>query len=145
MADVKLPAATVRPFLMFQGEGTADAAIALYTSLLPEGRIESVERFGAGEQGAEGSVKQAVISLAGQTVICFDSPIAHAFGFTPSFSFFVDVGDDGEFERLVAGLSEGGEFLMPPDDYGFSRRFAWLNDRFGVSWQINLPQALREA
>ncbi|WP_292274241.1 VOC family protein, partial [Mesorhizobium sp.] len=25
------------------------------------------------------------------------------------------------------------------DDYGFSRRFAWLNDRFGVSWQINLP------
>lgn len=28
--------------------------------------------------------------------------------------------------------------LMPPDDYGFSRKFAWLNDRFGLSWQLNL-------
>jgi predicted 3-demethylubiquinone-9 3-methyltransferase (glyoxalase superfamily) len=35
-------------------------------------------------------------------------------------------------------LSEGGVVLMPPNDYGFSRKFAWLNDRFGVSWQINL-------
>jgi predicted 3-demethylubiquinone-9 3-methyltransferase (glyoxalase superfamily) len=28
---------------------------------------------------------------------------------------------------------------MPTGNYGFSRRFAWLNDRFGVSWQVNLP------
>lgn len=129
----------VRPFLMFQGEGVADAAIGLYTSLLAGSRVEALERYGPGEQGAEGSVKQAVISLAGQTVICMDSPITHAFDFTPSFSFFVDVASGDEFERLIAGLGESGEFLMAPDDYGFSRRFAWLNDRFGVSWQVNLP------
>ena len=41
-------------------------------------------------------------------------------------------------ERLHQALTEGGETLMPPDDYGFSTRFAWLNDRFGVSWQLNL-------
>jgi predicted 3-demethylubiquinone-9 3-methyltransferase (glyoxalase superfamily) len=28
--------------------------------------------------------------------------------------------------------------LMPPNNYGFSKKFGWLNDRFGVSWQLNL-------
>ena len=36
-----------------------------------------------------------------------------------------------------AALSDEGAVLMPPGDYGFSRRFAWVNDRFGVSWQLN--------
>jgi predicted 3-demethylubiquinone-9 3-methyltransferase (glyoxalase superfamily) len=129
----------VRPFLMFQGEGRADAAIELYTSLVPDGRVQSIERFGPGEGGREGSVKLATIQLAGQTVLVLDSPVAHSFGFTPSFSFFVDVEDEREFERLATGLGSGGQFLMPPGEYGFSRRFAWLSDRFGVSWQINLP------
>jgi predicted 3-demethylubiquinone-9 3-methyltransferase (glyoxalase superfamily) len=44
-----------------------------------------------------------------------------------------------EFERLYAALSEGGLDLMPPNNYGFSQQFGWCNDRFGVSWQINLP------
>ncbi|TIO83900.1 MAG: VOC family protein, partial [Mesorhizobium sp.] len=44
-----------------------------------------------------------------------------------------------ELDRIVGVLAEDGALLMPTDDYGFSRRFAWLNDRFGVSWQINLP------
>jgi len=34
---------------------------------------------------------------------------------------------------------EGGKVLMPIDDYGFSKKFGWVNDRFGVSWQLNLP------
>ena len=44
-----------------------------------------------------------------------------------------------EFEKLFGQLGECGVLLMPADDYWFSRRFAWLNDRFGVSWQLNLP------
>jgi uncharacterized glyoxalase superfamily protein PhnB len=42
-----------------------------------------------------------------------------------------------DFDGLVGRLSEGGTMLMPPDNYGFSRKFAWFNDQFGVSWQVN--------
>jgi predicted 3-demethylubiquinone-9 3-methyltransferase (glyoxalase superfamily) len=127
----------VTPFLMFTGE--AERAVQLYTSLFDDARVLELTRWGPGEQGAEGTVQRASFSIAGQVVRCFDSPPVHAFGFTPSFSLFVDVTSDDELDRLFAGLSEGGEVLMPLDAYGFSRRFGWVNDRFGVSWQLNLP------
>ena len=42
-------------------------------------------------------------------------------------------------DTLWAALIEDGSAMMPLDNYGFSRRFGWLADRFGVSWQLNLP------
>ncbi|MDP2122872.1 MAG: VOC family protein, partial [Parvibaculum sp.] len=68
-----------------------------------------------------------------------DSPAKHAFTFTPSFSFFVDVETGEELEKLAAILGKDGTIMMPLDNYGFSRRFTWLSDRFSVSWQLNLP------
>jgi len=56
----------------------------------------------------------------------------------PSHSF-VDLDSEEALERVAKGLSEGGAILMPLDNYGFSRKFTWVNDRFGVSWQLNLP------
>ncbi|WP_240618312.1 VOC family protein [Halomonas heilongjiangensis] len=41
-------------------------------------------------------------------------------------------------ETAESGTAEEAKVLVPPDDYGFSTRFTWLNDRFGVSWQLNL-------
>jgi len=64
---------------------------------------------------------------------------SHEFTFTPAVSLFVQCEDEAELDRLHAALSEGGGELMPPGDYGFSRKFTWVNDRFGVSWQLNLP------
>ncbi len=127
----------VTPFLMFTGD--AERAMELYTSLFDDARVLALTRWGADGQGAEGTVQQATFSIAGQAFRCFDSPPVHAFGFTPSLSLFVDVASEEELDRLFTGLSEGGEVLMPLDAYGFSRRFGWVNDRFGVSWQLNLP------
>lgn len=129
--------ATALPFLMFQEE-QAEAAMNLYVSLFEDGAVEALERFGPEGPGKEGSVYQALFRVAGQRVRCFDSPVRHGFAFTPSFSFFVECSGEAELDRLVAGLGDGGEALMPPGDYGFSRKFAWVTDRFGVSWQLNL-------
>jgi predicted 3-demethylubiquinone-9 3-methyltransferase (glyoxalase superfamily) len=126
----------VLPFLMFTGD--AEEAITFYTSLFDDAEILEITRYGPGQPGAEGTVHQARFSLAGQVFRCFDSPPVHAFTFTPSFSIWVETTSDEELERLYAALDEGGEPLMPLGEYGFSRRFGWVNDRFGVSWQLNL-------
>lgn len=129
----------VTPFLMF--EGKAEAALDLYVRLIPGAAVTRMEFYGPGGPGPEGQVSRAVFTLCGREFMCFDSPAHHAFSFTPSVSMFVDCEDEAEVDRLFAGLSEEGEVLMPLGSYGFSRRFGWVNDRFGVSWQLNLPAA----
>ncbi len=126
----------ITTFLMFEGD--AEAAMTFYASLFDEARIESITRYGAGGAGAEGSVELATFSLAGQRFMCIDSPAKHDFTFTPAVSLFVRCEDEAEIERLYGALAEGGTELMPLGSHGFSARFGWVNDRFGVSWQLNL-------
>lgn len=127
---------SIRPFLMFHGR--AEEALTFYAGLIPGSRVDSITRYRAGESGPEGTVMEAHATLAGQSVICIDSPAEHEFGFTPAFCFFMICSDEKEIRRLSAALGEGGEMLMPLDDYGFSRLFAWVQDRFGVAWQLSL-------
>lgn len=128
---------TARPFLMFQG-GSAQAALDLYFATFPDSRMVRVERYAHGDPGAAGTIKVAVFTLCGREFMCSDSPVKHDFSFTPASSTFVDFDSVVELERTFRILAEGGRVLMPVDNYGFSRRFGWLNDRFGVSWQLNL-------
>jgi predicted 3-demethylubiquinone-9 3-methyltransferase (glyoxalase superfamily) len=127
----------VRPFLMF--EGKAEEAMTFYTSVFPDTKILDLRRYGPGEAGAEGSIYKALFQIGDQTIACIDSPVKHAFSFTPSFSLFVDCDSEEDLRRYVTTLVDGGTTLMPLANYGFSRQFAWVADRFGVSWQLNLP------
>ncbi len=127
---------SVRPFLMFQGD--AEAAMRFYVSVFPDAEILDLVHYDAGGPGAEGSVRLAAFRLGDQTIRCIDSPVKHGFGFTPAASLFVECESETEIERLHAALIDGGTALMPLGAYGFSRRFGWLNDRYGVSWQLNL-------
>ncbi|WP_077618394.1 VOC family protein [Bacillus sinesaloumensis] len=129
----------VTPFLMFQ-EGKAEEAMNFYTSLIEDSAITNIVRYGANESGDEGTVMQATFTLKGQEFMCIDSNIKHQFSFTPSFSLFVTCNTEEELDNLYQKLNEGGQALMPLGDYGFSKKFGWLNDRFGVSWQLNLPK-----
>ncbi|MGX8011443.1 VOC family protein [Mesorhizobium sp. ORM8.1] len=113
--------------------------MTLYCATIPDSQVLDATRYGSGEDGPEGTLKLARASIGGVEVRIYNSPVRHAFTFTPSFSFFVDCSSGEELERIVDVLAKDGGFLMPPGNYGFSRRFTWLNDRFGVSWQINLP------
>ena len=135
----KLNMKSVTPFLMFQG-GIAEEAMNFYTSLIDDSEITSIVRYGANEGGDEGTIMQATFSLKGQEFMCIDSNVKHEFTFTPSFSFFITCDTEEEIDNLYQKLIDGGHALMPIGDYGFSKKFGWLNDRFGVSWQINLPK-----
>ena len=127
----------VSTHLMF--EGVAEEAMNFYVSLFGGSEIIKVERYGPGEPGAEGTVKIATFTLIGREFICIDSPVKHQFTFTPSISLFVDCESEAEIEKVFSQLSTGGEVLMPLDNYGFSTKFGWVKDRFGPSWQLNLP------
>ena len=120
-------------FLMFVGEqcGKAEEAMHFYTSLFEDSGVIHMER-------ENGLVKYARFSLHGQEFMASDSNAAHAFTFTPATSIFVQCEMEAEIDRLFARLSKDGAVLMELDRYPFSTKFGWVNDRFGVSWQLNL-------
>jgi predicted 3-demethylubiquinone-9 3-methyltransferase (glyoxalase superfamily) len=126
-----------RPFLMFQ-DGKAQAALDLYFATFPDSHMVRVEHWTQGEPGLAGTIKVAVFTLCGRELMCSDSSVKHAFTFTPSSSTFVEFDSPAELDRVFSALSEAGQVLMPLGDYGFSKRFGWINDRFGVSWQLSL-------
>jgi predicted 3-demethylubiquinone-9 3-methyltransferase (glyoxalase superfamily) len=129
----------IAPQLMFEGDG--QAAIDLYTEVFDDAVVHSIERYGDDRPGGPaGTIYLAEIELAGQRVRLIDSPLPHDFTFTPSWSFFVDVESRDELTRLAERLGADGQVLMPMGDYGFSAAFTWVVDRFGVSWQLNLPR-----
>ncbi|MDI1226833.1 MAG: VOC family protein [bacterium] len=127
---------TVTPFLMF--EGRAEEAMNFYISLFADGRIDDVKRYGANGPAKAGAIMSARFTIGGQTFIVSDSTIKHEFTFTPSISIFVECADEAELADRAVTLADGGQIYMPMDNYGFSRKFAWVGDRFGVSWQLNL-------
>lgn len=127
---------SVTPFLMFTGK--AEEAIEYYKTVFPSLKVENMKKYKAGEAGKEGTIQQAHFTIAGQRVMCTDSPPIHDFDFTPSFSFFVECEDLEQLKERFKKLSEGGKVMMPIADYGFSEQFGWASDKFGVSWQLNL-------
>jgi predicted 3-demethylubiquinone-9 3-methyltransferase (glyoxalase superfamily) len=122
---------------MFTGD--ASAALELYGAVFPEFHVERIDRYSAGEGGAPGSVRRADAVFGQHRIIAIDSPVKHAFTFTPSMSLFVDCDSAATLDTAFTQLSQGGQIFMPIANYGFSQRFGWCSDRFGVSWQLNLP------
>lgn len=128
----------ITPFLMFQ-DGNAEEAMNYYISLIKDSNIQSITRYGANEAGEEGTVMHATFTLMGQEFMCIDSNIKHEFDFTPSFSIYITCESEKEIDMLYEKLISEGQALMPLGEYGFSKKFGWLNDRFGISWQLDLP------
>jgi predicted 3-demethylubiquinone-9 3-methyltransferase (glyoxalase superfamily) len=122
------------PFLMFQGQ--ANEAIELWSKAFPELEVLELTKHPDGPQ--KGQVATGRFRLGGSEWRLFDSPPVHDFTFTPSTSIFVDCDDEAQLRRLAGLLGEDGQTMMPVDNYGFSRLFTWIADRFGVSWQLTL-------
>jgi len=125
---------TITTMLMFTGQ--AEEAMAFYAGLFADSGIDFVQHYGPGYPGPEGQVVHARFRLAGQPYLAMDSHVEQSVGFNPRISFFVTCPSGDEVDRLYGALSQGGEALMALDGYPFAERYAWVQDRFGVSWQL---------
>ena len=119
----------VSPCLWFDGE--AEEAAKLYVSLLPDSRIETIQKNSVDSPaGKAGSVLVVEFTLAGQRFMALNGGMR--FEYTHAVSFKIDCADQAEVDRLWDVLSSDG---------GKVERCGWLKDRYGVSWQI-VPTAL---
>lgn len=129
---------TIIPHIWF--DGAAEEAARLYTSMIPGSRIGAVMRSGkAGHEHhgqREGGVMTVEFELGDYRLVGLNG--GPQFRPTPSISYLVTLESEVEIDRAWAGLAMGGSVLMPLDAYDWSRRYGWLNDRFGVSWQVSL-------
>lgn len=134
-----MPDPQALPFLTFQPPRTASATEAMdaWTSLFADGEVRFVQHRDPDDAGGP-RVAMAEFVVAGQRLRCSDSPPVHAWTFSPAVALFVECGSTEEQVRLYTALAEGGQEFMPLDDYGFGP-FGWVEDRFGVSWQLAAP------
>jgi predicted 3-demethylubiquinone-9 3-methyltransferase (glyoxalase superfamily) len=131
---------SIAPFLMFcnKHHGKAEEAINFYISLFSDSSIVSMQKYGKDQGDPEGTVLHAIFTLRGQTFMAIDSAGPHQFTFTPAMSLYVSFDSDNELDEVFQKLSEGGMVMMGLQAYPFSKKFGWVQDRFGVSWQLNL-------
>lgn len=128
---------TITPHLWFDHE--AREAAERYCSLFPDGHIRSVTTL---HDTPSGDVDVVSFSLAGQPFMAISA--GPLFRFNPSVSFIVnhDPSRDGEarahLDALWDALADGGLVRMPLDAYPFSPRYGWVEDRYGVNWQLIL-------
>ncbi|UVI28391.1 VOC family protein [Paenibacillus spongiae] len=122
----------INAFLLFKGQ--AEEAMKFYTSVFDESEINHVLHQ------EDGSVLHATFTLKGQTFMCIDSMPNHPFTFTPAISLFVTCDSAEEIDRVYETLCQGGKVLMPMNSTPVSERFGWVEDKFGVSWQLNLAK-----
>jgi len=122
--------------LLFQN-GMGNQALERYSEIFDDYELVQLDLYAEGE-GPTGQVKVADFRALGQRFVCIDSPIPHEWDMTPGVAPFIECDDDSELERLFDALADGGTVYMPLGEYGFGRRFGWVEDRFGVSWLLNV-------
>jgi predicted 3-demethylubiquinone-9 3-methyltransferase (glyoxalase superfamily) len=119
----------ITPHLWFDKE--AKEAAELYTSLFESSEISSVSTL---RDTPSGDTDVVSFVLAGQAFMAISA--GPLFTFNPSVSFLVNCKSKDEVDAFWKRLFDGGIALMPLDTYPFSQWYGWLQDRYGLSWQI---------
>lgn len=120
----------------------AEEAVNFYASIFKNTEILGRTRFG--KEGyeihgkAEGSVMTINFRLEGQEFVALNG--GPLFKFTPAVSFFIYCESREEVDTLWGKLSEGGSVMMPLQQYPFSEYYGWVQDKYGVSWQVILAE-----
>lgn len=135
MEQFEIPEATsmrrITPHLWFDKE--AKEAAELYTTLLPNSKIANVRTL---HNTPSGDCEVVSFELSGQPFMAISA--GPFFKFNPSVSFHLKCKTKDEVDAIFEKLSRGGKILMPLGSYPFSERYGWLEDRYGLSWQVIL-------
>jgi predicted 3-demethylubiquinone-9 3-methyltransferase (glyoxalase superfamily) len=117
----------ITPFLWFDGK--AEEAMNFYVSVFKNSKVGRVTRYGEAGPGPKGTVMSATFQLDGQEFFALNG--GPQYTFTPAISFFVNCETQQEVDELWEKLSAGGR----------KDRCGWLQDKYGLSWQI-IPSVL---
>lgn len=129
----------ITPFLWF--DQNAEEAIKFYAKILKI-KIKKITKYSEEPSKAarmpKGSVMTVAFTMENQDFVAING--GPVFKFTPAISLTINCKTVKEVERVFNKLSAGGQVLMPLDTYPFSKKYAWVNDKYGLSWQINCAE-----
>ena len=124
------------PHLWFDKE--ARQAAGFYTSVFDKAKINSVRTI---HDTPSGDAESVHFQITGYEFMAISA--GPYFQLNPSISFHARTRTIEEADRLWSKLSPGGKIMMALGEYPFSRRYGWVQDKFGVSWQI-IPENMAE-
>jgi predicted 3-demethylubiquinone-9 3-methyltransferase (glyoxalase superfamily) len=123
------PMQRIAPHLWFDKE--AKEAAEFYTSVIPNSKITSITTL---RDTPSGDCDVVSFVLSGQPFMAISA--GPLFKFNPSTSFHIQCRTEDEVDALWGKLSPGGKVRMPLGAYPFSKRYGWVEDRYGLSWQV---------
>ena len=127
----------ITTFLMFNGQ--AEEAINLYVEAFEDAEILTMVKYEEDDKEPTGAVQHAIFRLKDQVFMAIDNMNGVDVDMNPAMSLYVTVDSPLEMERLFSKLKSGGAILMPKTEMPPFREFTWIVDRFGVNFQLALP------
>lgn len=126
----------ITPFLWF--DNNAEEAVRFYSYVFDKSRIKTVTRYGESGAKASGQEKGSIMTISfeieGYEMVGINGgPVLNI---NPSLSFFINCDTVEEVDSLWAKLSKNGNIMMELNRYPFAEKYGWVEDKFGVSWQI---------
>jgi predicted 3-demethylubiquinone-9 3-methyltransferase (glyoxalase superfamily) len=127
----------ITPHLWFDTQ--AKEAAEFYREVFPDSKVINVTTL---RDTPSGDCNVVSFTVWGHDFMAISA--GPLFEINPSISFIVNFDPESvpdaaqALDRVWVQLAEGGSELMPLGEYPFSKRYGWISDRYGVSWQLIL-------
>jgi predicted 3-demethylubiquinone-9 3-methyltransferase (glyoxalase superfamily) len=134
----------IAPFLWFAHD--AEEAMNFYIGCFKNSQITSKSYYNEEAAKASGQAKDSLMAASftlndQEFMVLNGGPV---FQFNPSISLFVNCETEQETDELWNKLSDGGRVLMEYKTYPFSKKYGWIQDKFGLSWQLNFTETTQK-
>lgn len=113
----------------------AKEAAALYTSLFKNSKVNNITTLNDTPSGDADIVN---FNLAGQDFMAISA--GPYFKLNPSISMFVVFDNESEIDEVWNKLVEGGKIMMEYNTYPWAKKYGWLQDKYGLSWQLSMSE-----